>query len=144
MSVASSIFLLTGLPVNKKASNTARVNIMKSFTEAVARFSVDTEHERVLLIRRFFDGVVETSDELERVQRRHAIVMIGCKNQRGRVFFVLTLRRLDGVQRRVLEQVHEMGLLFRRSEIADPSRADGEFVKAKHVEHSDLSNCSAK
>lgn len=55
------------------------------FPAAVSRLGVDAREQRAALGRRGPGRVLQRRDELQRVQRHHAVVVVRRQHQRGRV-----------------------------------------------------------
>ncbi len=92
-----------------------------------ARFDADKNRRRAGLCD------LQGGRKFEAVPGEDAIIVVGRRDQRGRVFCV----QLHIVQWRVFVERFEFLRVFARSVIRGPSPTDGEFLKAEHVEHAD-------
>ncbi len=91
----------------------------------MARARLDADEHRV----RAGLALLERGDELERVGRHHAVVVVGGGDQGGRVAHA----RLQVVERRVRLQVPELGRVVAGAVLHGPAPPNRELVEAEHV-----------
>lgn len=71
------------------------------FPGPVAGLGVHVDEQGVALLPAAAHDVLKRGNELERVQRDHAVVVVSREEEHGRVLDVIRLRKLHVVQRRV-------------------------------------------
>ena len=77
-------------------------------------------------------AALQARRELVGMARHDTIIVISGGDQGGWI----TRSRLEPMQRRLLDQIRELGSILGASEFADPSPADREAMEAEHIHHS--------
>lgn len=136
---------------------------------AVPTARVHSDHQRLELRGAAADTVLQRRAVLQGVEGHHAIVVIGCQQQNGRVAGAGVRRQRQIMERRIPEERWEGGNLstnsheracFARFYVLDepsillgvvgaavvggPSVTDGEFVELEHIHHADLRHRAAE
>lgn len=110
----------------------------------MSSFAVDTQQNWVGLELIVLDGVMKSGSEFQRMQWTDAIIMVGGRDQRGRILGIAAFRRANVMYWWQLHQILEMILLVGVSIVGDPCMSDGKFMETKQVHNTHLSNCRAK
>ena len=99
------------------------------FAGAMAGASFDPDQDRRRTGLRFLQG----GGKLETVAGKNAVIVIGGRNERGRILRA----RFDVVERRILVDGREFLRVIGRAVIRGPGPADRELLEAQHVHHAD-------
>lgn len=116
----------------------------RRFASTMTGFAVYAQQHRIQLVLVVPQHMMQVGGKFQRMQRTHAIVVVGGQNQCGRILIVLGGGTTNIMQWRIFEQVIEMFFHIWAAIVAAPSVTNGEFVETQHVQHAHLRYRSAE